>query len=130
MKLHSVTGFSPSYLLYGKDNTALPKELKREKTYNDWVKDRITALQNTIKSHNYNKTLFNKNRKFCEFNVGDMVYVENGNRLNRKKLEELKIGPYQIVEKVSKSIYRIDTGHKKTESNLFHITKLIPEPII
>ena len=127
--IHSVTCFAPSYLLYGTDITILPKELKREKTHNDWVRDRTTALQNTIKSHNYNKTQFDKNRKFHEFNVGDMVYVENGNRLNRKKLEELRIGPLQIIEKVSKSIYRIDTGHKKTESNLFHVTKLVPIPI-
>lgn len=57
-----------------------------------------------------------------------MVYVENGNRLNRKKLDELKIGPYEIEKKISDSIYKINTGHKKTESNLFHITKLIPVP--
>lgn len=55
-----------------------------------------------------------------------MVYVENGNKLNRKKLDELKIGPYKIIEKISNSIYRINTGHKKSESNLFHISKLIP----
>lgn len=56
--------------------------------------------------------------------------MENGNKLNRKKLDELKIGPYEIVEKISNSIYRINTGHKKTESNLFHITKLIPVPTL
>lgn len=60
------------------------------------------------------------------FNVGDVLFVENGNTLNRIKLEELKIESFQTVEKVSKSLYRIDTRHKKTESNLFHITKLIP----
>lgn len=79
-----------------------------------------------MKSHDYNKTMFDKNRKYYEFNIGDMVYVENGNKLNRKKLDELRIGPYKIVEKISNSIYRINTGHKKMESNLFHITKLIP----
>lgn len=33
------------------------------------------------------------------------------------------------MEKVSKSIYKIDTGHKKPESTLFHITKLTPAPV-
>lgn len=56
------------------------------------------------------------------------MYIENGNKLNRKKLEELKIGPFQIEEKVSKSIYRINIGHRKRESDLYHITKLIPAP--
>lgn len=99
--LHSVTGFSPTYLLYGTAITILPKELKREKTHNDCVRDRTTAFQIIIKSHSYNKILFDKNRKPHEFNVGDIVYVENGNKLNRKKkIEELKIGPFQILEKV------------------------------
>lgn len=124
--IHSVTGFAPKYLLYGTDITIIPKELKQQRTNNILIRDRKTALENSIKSHNYNKRLFDKNRKEFEFHVGDMVFVENGNKLNRKKLDELKIGPYKIVEKISNSIYSIDTGHKKMESNLFHITKLIP----
>lgn len=127
--IHSVTGFSPSYLLNGMNFEILPEELKEERTQNSWIKDRRTALENTLKSHNYNKLLFDKTRKNYEFNVGDIVYVENGNKLNRKKLDELKIGPFQIVEKISNCIYRINTVHGKTESNLFHITKLIPAHI-
>ncbi|CAI6354112.1 unnamed protein product [Macrosiphum euphorbiae] len=92
----------------------------------DWICERKRAYENTIKSHDYNKKLFDKNRKDMEFNVRDMVYVENGNKINRRKLDELKIGLYKIRERISNSIYRINTGHKKTESNNFHITKLIP----
>lgn len=103
--------------------------MKQEKTQNDLQKDRRLALQRTIKSHNYNKKIFDKNRKHLEFNVGDMVFVENGNRLNRKKLDELKIGPYKILKKISNSIYEIDTGHKKSESNMFHRTNLTPAPV-
>jgi len=126
---HSVTGFAPRYLLDGTDVTILPSELKKKrKTEIDWKKDRKIALENTVKSHDYNKKIFDKNRKYFEFNVGDMVYVENGNKLNRKKMDELKIGPYEIMEKISNSIYRINTDHKKSESNQFHITKLIPVP--
>lgn len=123
---HSVTGFAPRYLLYGTEVTLIPIELKHKTTEDNWIRDKGTALGNTIKSHDYNKSLFDKGRKYLEFNIGDFVYVENGNKLNRKKLDELKIGPYEIVEKISKSIYKIDTGHKKSESNMFHITKLIP----
>lgn len=98
--------------------------MKIKKLEDKWIEDKKIALENTIKSHNYNKKLFDKNRKQYEFNVGDNVYVENGNRLNRRKLDELKIGPFQIIEKISNSIYKINTGKKKTESTLFHITKL------
>lgn len=125
---HTVTGFTPIYLLQGTKITTLPKELNQGQNTNNLLQDRKLALENTKKSHNYNKTLFDKNRKEVIFNSGDMVYIENGNRLNRKKLDEIKIGPFKIIEKLSNSIYKIDTGHKKAESNLFHITKLIPAP--
>lgn len=122
---HTITGFTPTYLMEGKNTSILPKEIQEE-TRNDLFQDRQLALKRTIKSHNYNKKQFDKNRKERKFRVGDLVYVENGNRLNRKKLDELKIGPFEIKEQISNSIYKIDTGHKKEESNLFHITKLVP----
>ncbi|EFN65339.1 hypothetical protein EAG_14931, partial [Camponotus floridanus] len=123
---HTVTGFAPRYLLYGTDVTLIPKELKQDVQKEDWTKDRRKAIENTKKSHAYNKNLFDRNRKDYNYKIGDIVYVENGNKLNRKKLDELNIGPYKITEKISDSIYKLDTGHKKEESNFFHITKLIP----
>lgn len=123
---HTVTGFAPKYLLYGTDVSLLPNELKKPKDNNNWNEDKKLALSNTIKSHNYNKKLFDKQRRNHEFKVGDRVYIENGNKLNRKKLDELRIGPYSIVEKLSNSLYIINTGHKKPESNIFHVTKILP----
>lgn len=123
---HTVTGFAPRYLLDGSDTSILPKELRKGKHQEDWLKDKELALERTIKSHDYNKQLFDKNRKYHEFNIGDMVYIENGNRLNRKKLDDLRVGPFEIVEKLSKSIYRIQTDREKSATSLFHITKLIP----
>ncbi|XP_039306053.1 uncharacterized protein LOC120357968 [Solenopsis invicta] len=115
-----------AYLLDGTDTSILPEELRREKHQEDWMKDKELALERTIKSHDYKKKLFDKNRKHHEFNTGDMVYIENGNRLNRKKLDDLRIGPLEIIEKISNSIYRIKTNRKKSGTSLFHITKLIP----
>ncbi|KAK9883640.1 hypothetical protein WA026_001812 [Henosepilachna vigintioctopunctata] len=124
--IHSVTGFSPAYLLYGTDVTILPKELRQERGKSVWMRDKKTAFNNTLKSHDYNKMRYDKNRKDREFNEGDMVYDENGNKLNRKKLDELRIGPYKIINERTNTIYEIDTGHRKTESNLFHVSKFIP----
>lgn len=83
-------------------------------------------LENTIKSHIYNKKLFDRNRDQYEFNIRDKVYVENGKRPNGRKLDELKIGPFEIIDKISNSIYKINPGKRKTESTLFHINKLQP----
>lgn len=126
---HTITGFAPRYLLDGTDVSFVPNELKQEKEADDWIKNRKIAFEKSVKSHEYNKMIRDKNRTHHNFNTGDMVYVENGHKLNRRKLDELRIGPFRIEEKISHSIYKIDTGHKKLESNLFHITKLIPVPI-
>lgn len=122
---HTVTGFTPKYLLEGTDTSILPEELKRIDKEN-WIKDKELALERTRKSHEYNKNIFNKNRKNHQFNTGNLVYIENGNRLNRKKLDELRIGPFEIIEKISDSLYKIKTGRRKQETGLFHITKLLP----
>lgn len=81
---HTVTGFSPKYLLQGEDTSILPNELKTKKDNNNLENDRTIALENSIKYHEYNKKIYDKNRKDYDFNVGDLVYVENGNRPNRK----------------------------------------------
>jgi hypothetical protein len=127
---HTVTGFAPSYLMDGTDVSILPNELKQSNTEKDWMQDRRIALDRTIRSHIYNKELYDKNRTHFDFRIGDLVFVENGNKLNRKKLDELRIGPYEIVGKLSKSIFRINTDRRKVESNLFHVSKLIPIPIL
>ena len=123
---HTVTKFAPKYLLEGESINILPKELTSICTSNDLRRDRKLALENTMKSHNYNKNRFDSHRKELQLNVGDSVFVENGNKLNRKKLDELRTGPFQIVRKISNSIYEVNTGHRKTESNLFHVSKLTP----
>lgn len=60
---HTITGFLPKYLIDGTNVTALPEELKRTTDKDEWIRDRRLAYENTIKSHNYNKKLFDKNRK-------------------------------------------------------------------
>lgn len=123
---HTVTKFAPKYLLEGENVNILPFELKSRCTEDDLRRDRILALENTLKSHNYNKKIFDLHRKEYNLEVGDRVYVENGNRLNRRKMDELRIGPYTILKKISNSIYEVDTGRNKAESNFYHITKLSP----
>lgn len=123
---HTVTGFPPKYLLNGTDTSILPEALRKRNNKEDWMNDNRLALQRTKKSHEYNKKTFDRTRKHWEFNTGDLVYIENGNKLNRKKLDELKIGPFEITEKISNTIYKIKTGREKQETGFFHITKLIP----
>lgn len=123
---HTVTGFTPKYLLDGTNTNILPEEIKRRNNKEDWIRHKDLALERTKKSHEYNKKIFDKNRKNHLFNTGDLVYIENGNKLNRKKLDELRIGPFEIIQKISDSIYKIKTGKRNQETGFFHGTKLIP----
>ncbi|KAA5608264.1 transposase family protein, partial [Pseudomonas aeruginosa] len=110
---HTVTKFAPRYLLEGENVSILPLHLKTSCTTEDLRRDRKLALENTIKSHNYNKNIFDQYREGYKLEEGDSVYVENGNKLNRKKMDELRTGPDKILKKISESIYEVDTGHKK-----------------
>lgn len=62
----------------------------------------------------------------ANFEIGDLVYVENGNKLNRRKLDEIRSGPFKILSRISHSIYEVDCGHRRKQSNMFHVTKLMP----
>lgn len=124
---HTVTGFSPKYLLSGEPTDLLPLELKEKLKYtHDLQQDRKIALLRTKKNHDYNKSIYDKNRIQHTFKEGDLVYVSNGNKLNKRKMDEIRIGPFKIIEKVSNSIYKLDTGYKKKSLGLYHITKLVP----
>lgn len=121
--VHTVNKFSPEYLLFGIDSPIIPEELREEKNLET---DRSIALQNSNKYHKKNKLRIDKNRKVANFKEGDFVYIENSNKLNRKKLDEIRCGPYRIKKIISDSIVEINCDHKKQESNLYHVTKLLP----
>lgn len=124
---HSVTGFSPKYLLSGESTDMLPADVKEKQSLTKCLEeDRKLALQRSIKSHQYNKTLFDKNRLQYDFKKGDKVYVDYGNKLNKKKMDEIRIGPFEIEEKISDSIFKINTGRGSRSIGLYHVTKLIP----
>lgn len=120
--IHSVTGFSPKYLMYGvPENITLQTLLEVP----DLIADREKAFQNSIKSHNDNKRRYDRGRNFSTFKVGEKVYVENGNRLNRGKLDEIRSGPFPIIRKLSDVVYEIDVGYKTSSKRLFHASKLV-----
>lgn len=126
MTNHTITGYSPMYLLSGEPTDLLPVSLTMRAEPGKLEEDRQIAFLRSKKSHNLNKEIFDKNRINYKFEKGDMVYVMASNKLNRSKMDEIRIGPFKIVEMISDSICRIDTGRGKASLGLYHITKLIP----
>uniref|UniRef100_A0ABD2WYS7 Integrase catalytic domain-containing protein n=1 Tax=Trichogramma kaykai TaxID=54128 RepID=A0ABD2WYS7_9HYME len=70
----SSNGFAPIYLLEGKESSIVPEELRQVKSREQWIEDRDLAFKRSIESHEYNKKLFDKNRKHFEFDKGDWVF--------------------------------------------------------
>lgn len=120
--IHSSTGFAPNYLLNGIQTELVPKEFIQP---SDLMKDRELALVRSNKIHEKNKKYFDKNKVKGSFEVGDSIYVENGNKLNRKKLDEIRVGPYKISRKISETVYEVDTGKKTHNKRLYHCSKMI-----
>ena len=118
---HSVTKFSPDYLMEGKRSDIVPEELSENRSLTE---DRIMAMLNSDKNFERNKQRVDKLRREEDFNADDLVYVENGNRLNRGKLEEIRTGPFKVIRKISNTTYEVDSGKRRRQANLFHVGKL------
>ncbi len=121
--VHSVTKYSPNYLMNGIQPPLLrnlPLEIF------DLEKDRKIAFQNSLENHLANKSRFDRNKKKPNFKAGQLVYVLHGNSLNRNKLDEIRTGPYKILQQLSNVLYEVDAGFQKHESNVFHVSKMYP----
>jgi hypothetical protein len=121
---HSVTGFCPKYLMHGGLSSPLLKSLCPNISNLD--SDRKLALDHSMRNHNLNKKRYDASRIDKSFKVGDYIFVENGNKLNRCKLDEIRIGPHPIVEKVSNSLYKVKCSDSHHGIRLFHISKMVP----
>ncbi|GBP14531.1 Transposon Tf2-6 polyprotein [Eumeta japonica] len=73
---HTVTGFAPVYLLEGKVTSILPQELRQPLDTETWIQNRQQALERSIRSHAYNKKLFDKGRRQYEFNIGEWYMLK------------------------------------------------------
>ncbi len=123
--IHTVTKFTPRFLMEGINFQIVPPELNNSPISLDEA--RKIALENSKENHKINKIRIDKNRKNYIFKKGDLVYVENGNKLNRKKLDEIRLGPFPITHLVSESILLVKCGNTRQHIRQFHINKVIPK---
>jgi len=121
--IHSVTKFSPRYLLHGEYPNVLPTELLPVRDLNQ---DRLTAYQNSIRSHEVNKARYDETKINLSFKVGEKVFIENGNKLNINKMDPIRIGPFPIIEKKSEHIFVVKCSPSARGKRLYHISKMIP----
>ena len=126
---HTVTGFSPCYLLDGCVVDISPygyMNVKHAKDDQKLEEDRNLAAKNIEKYFIRNKIRLDKKFNDKKLKIGDLVLVDNGNKLNRKKLDCLRIGPFRIIEQISPLMYRVDIGSQRNQANIFHKSQLWP----
>ena len=85
----------------------------------DISKDREESFLNSTKSFESNKKRFDKTRKEYEFKAEDKAYVKNGSKLNRNKMDKIRLGPYPIIKQISSSFYEVGCGKKRRYLILF-----------
>jgi len=122
---HSVTSFSPSYLLTGKPPDFLPSPLRDPPNLEA---DRKLAFEKSLQYHKYNKKRYDRSKNEVDFKVDERVFIDNGNKLNREKLDPVRIGPFKITRQLSHSIYEIYVGQGPSPLRLYHASKMLHAP--
>ncbi|KPM02986.1 hypothetical protein QR98_0014130 [Sarcoptes scabiei] len=74
-----------------------------------------------MKSHQYSQHRHNAKHHALEIEPGDKVYVPNGNKLNRRKLDAPFEGPYLVQDKMGENVVRVN---KKGRLIPFHCSQL------
>ncbi|GBL95464.1 Transposon Tf2-9 polyprotein [Araneus ventricosus] len=121
---HSVTKFTPAYLLFGTLPYSPP--LTQNQFYPPVEEARKLAKQNTIKYHDKNKIKYDARFIDSPFKSGGIVMYEEFNYPNRRKLSPVFSGPYEIVKKLSDVNYEITKPNALTKkpTEIVHASKL------
>ena len=123
--IHSSTGFTPNYLLTGLNYSFLPDELN-DNNLTNVVNNIEIAFRKSKEIHNQNKEYYDKNLKQIDYKVGDLVYVQSVNKLNKDKIDPIRVGSFKIKEKISDVMFLLDSRFRRNESDIFHASKLVP----
>ena len=138
---HESTGFSPNYLMFGRELTmpadiisGVPEELKKyyssENEYVANLQEKLRLIYEKTrvalgKVAERNKNYYDIGVKSREFETGQWVlyYLPKATQGRSIKLEKLFTGPFLIVRKYSSILYGIQAS-RKSQIKTVHIDKL------
>ena len=118
---HPAIGMSPFFAMFGRDAPA-PFEIVfglGEGTTYPPMEDDIRARMNTIwslvkeatkKAHEEEEYIYNQRHPNVQYEVGDLVMIHVTARKSRARMAKMSfhyIGPYQIVEKKNRLLYKV-----------------------
>lgn len=134
--VHSSTNISPFYAVYGshpKSSPAIPRivvdETNAEKAERRLDIQNLMYEEITQAKERYKEYADRGRTKEPEFAIGDKVWLLSRDMKNlgrpSKKLDFRRIGPYPVIEKLSRLAYRLELPQSmKKTYNVFHVSKL------
>src|ERR1700736_6308236 len=135
-KVHSSTGYSPFFLTYGHHPSftldprrytpveSISSFTNRMKQLQDKATIALTQAASRMKEQ-YDK----KRAESRSFNIGDKVWLEGTNiRTKRpmKKLDDKRFGPFEILEKIGYSAYKLSLPKSWKQYPVFNESLLTP----
>ena len=135
---HSSTKFSPFFANYGQHPKTLPIIENPGNSISPYAGKYIKNIEKIHKalvtniSHTnelYAKHYNNKRKEPPEFTVKSKVWIDTRNiRTTRpsKKLDYKKIGPFEIIEKISSHAYKLKLPKDVKIHPVFHVSRLEP----
>ena len=114
--IHSSTKFTPAYLLAGRD----PDEIYHGHDLNN---DRKSALEHSQSAYQKEFKRIVQKQIPWKLKLGDMVYADLADELNKKILDPVYRGPFKVINKISEVMFEIKLPDR-TEK--VHIGKLKP----
>ncbi|RWS23870.1 Retrotransposable element Tf2 protein type 3-like protein [Leptotrombidium deliense] len=119
---HEVTGFSPAFLMFGRQ----PYQQIIESPIRTIEESRKLAVERSLKYHQKNKIIYDKKFTPAEFNVGDKVLIETMWHPNNGKLTPAMEGPFLILKKISRVSYEVNRPVRPLgrNSDVIHISKI------
>jgi transposase InsO family protein len=137
---HSSSGYSPFYLIYGRE-VVLPTSQQLRAKLDPDLKDtdavsRLENLQKSLqraykivgtnlrKSYDKNKKYYDRNASVRDFDEGDVVYLHNprGNPKLSRKFRMIWTGPFRVQRRTGQLNYAIESPDGKEQ--VVHINRL------
>jgi len=141
--VHSSTGFTPFYLMYGRQAT-LPVDIQfgtmhnKHQSTNEYVAElerRLTSAYELAHktagiSHNRQKLYYDRNVHGDSYEPGELVWLLNPKvpKNTSKKLFHPWTGPFKVLKKLSECTYRIQKTEGQQQRQVVHFNKLKPCP--
>lgn len=134
---HSLTGYSPYMLLFGRemrlptlDNLSETNQLDESVQFElEVLQDKLNqvrtqAIQNSEKHKQKYKEHYDKKQRFKAYTIGDFVYLHDptSKRGPRRKFAKTWKGPFEIIEVISDFNYKIRL--KNGEQLIVHFNRL------